>query len=157
MFCGDPGFRPRDSDRASSRKSDPDRWFFEELPQEGRMEIEGVFGTRQADITRLLLQLAYPNDPHPPEFLLHITKKAADITAADLALFSIDELIQKSCCFGSFSLKPYRIRKGRFKDDENTHFAPRFGFVQFQRGGQKQHPTQLQFNLQAGYFGQLPP
>ena len=30
--------------------------------------------------------------------------------------------------------------------------APRFGIVQMQRGGQAQHPEQLQFNLQAGYF-----
>ena len=129
--------------------------FFEELPHEGRAEIEAVFASRQGDITRLLLQLAYANDPHPPEYLLHITKKAEDITTADLALFSIDELIAHSCRYGGFSLKPYRIRKGRFKDDENTHYAPRFGYVQFQRGGQKQHPTQLQFNLRAGYFDEL--
>tara|TARA_R100000808_G_scaffold23266_1_gene51440 strand:- start:49 stop:249 length:201 start_codon:yes stop_codon:yes gene_type:complete len=32
------------------------------------------------------------------------------------------------------------------------HEAPRFGIIQMQRGGQKQHPTQLQFNLEAGYF-----
>lgn len=32
------------------------------------------------------------------------------------------------------------------------HKAPKFGVVQMQRGGQKQHPTQLQFNLKAGYF-----
>ena len=35
------------------------------------------------------------------------------------------------------------------------HLAPRFGIVQMQRGGQKQHPDQLQFNLEAGYFYKL--
>jgi hypothetical protein len=50
---------------------------------------------------------------------------------------------------------PYTIRKGTYKNDPATHYAPRFGFIQFQRGGQKQHPTQLQFNLKAGYFNHL--
>lgn len=47
----------------------------------------------------------------------------------------------------------YAVRKGTYKDPLGVqHEAPRFGIVQMQRGGQKQHPTQLQFNLKAGYF-----
>ena len=49
--------------------------------------------------------------------------------------------------------KGYSVRKGQYRDPEGAeHEAPRFGIVQMQRGGQKQHPTQLQFNLKAGYF-----
>ena len=55
--------------------------------------------------------------------------------------------------YSGFSHKEYSVRKGSFKDPEGVkHQAPRFGIIQMQRGGQKQHPTQLQFNLQAGYF-----
>ena len=73
----------------------------------------------------------------------------------EIAVYSVEELIALSKKFAGFELKPYHIRKGSFKNDPNEHLAPRFGVVQMQRGGQKQHPTQLQFNLQAGYFYRL--
>ncbi len=38
-----------------------------------------------------------------------------------------------------------------------VHQAPRFGVIQMQRGGQKQHPEQLQFNLEASYFRKISP
>jgi hypothetical protein len=79
-----------------------------------------------------------------------------DITTCEVAVFTIDELIRYSRSYAGFINKPYFIRKGRFKNDPHQHLAPRFGFIQMQRGGQKQHPTQLQFNLQAGYFYNLP-
>jgi len=155
MFCGDEGYRPMDKIDTSSRLSDPERWFFEELPDKGRKELIYMFTDYQADITHILLKLAYLDDPHPPDYLLHLAVQVENIDKADLAIFSIEELIYFSNNYGGFSTKEYQIRKGRFKDDPNTHLAPRFGFIQFQRGGQKQHPTQLQFNLMAGYFNHL--
>ncbi|MDD4910503.1 MAG: hypothetical protein PHR44_07505 [Candidatus Omnitrophica bacterium] len=153
MFCGDAGFRPTDSlATIKERKSDPDRWFWEELPKKLRLELEAAFIKYQKEISTVLLQKAYPNDPYPPEFLLHQTKKYSNINNCEVALFTIDELIDLSCKACRFTLKPYFVRKGRFKGDPSKHLAPRFGFIQMQRGGQKQHPTQLQFNLQAGYF-----
>ena len=48
------------------------------------------------------------------------------------------------------------MKKGRYKEPEGIlHQAPKFGVIQMQRGGQKQHPTQLQFNLKSGYFYEL--
>jgi hypothetical protein len=67
----------------------------------------------------------------------------------------VDELVEFSCSAGGFSTKPYSVRKGRFKDASVIHQAPRFGFVQLQQFGNKQNATQLQFNLQAGYFYKL--
>jgi len=64
----------------------------------------------------------------------------------------MNEIVELSHTYSGFILSEYVIRKGTYKNDNNTHLAPRFGFIQFQRGGQKQHPTQLQFNLKAGYF-----
>jgi len=155
MFCGDKGFRPCDMNDVSDRLADPERWFFEELPNDGRQDIEKTLSNKQGDVSRVLLQLAYSDDPHPPEYVLHLTVKPESIDSADLALFSVDELIQFSNRHAGFFTKGYVIRKGRFKHDPAQHLAPRFGFVQFQRGGQKQHPTQLQFNLKAGYFNHL--
>ena len=72
---------------------------------------------------------------------------------------TIDELIAQSRNYGGYWSKPYSVRKGSYKDPKGvTHDAPRFGIIQMQRGGQAQHPEQLQFNLEAGYFykiGQL--
>ena len=46
----------------------------------------------------------------------------------------------------SRSVEDRKLTKGIF------HEAPRFGIIQFQRLGNKQNATQLQFNLEAGYF-----
>ena len=70
-------------------------------------------------------------------------------------MFTVEELIEYSCRNNGFTTTPYTVRKGRFRDPHVTHYAPRFGFVQFQRLGNKQNATQLQFNLQAGYFYKL--
>jgi hypothetical protein len=154
MFCGDEGFRPVDmlGEKLKTRKSDPDRWFFEELPHRTRSEIEKVFTERQDDITRILLQLAYAEDPFPPQYVLHQRHSAIKKDEIPFAIFHIDELIELSRKYNGFVLKPYLVRKGRFKGDPNTHQAPRFGCIQFQRLGNKQNATQLQFNLEAGYF-----
>lgn len=158
MFCGDPGYRPCDGRRTpSSRLADPTRWFWEELPKAGRSDWELLISDRQAEVTESLIRYAYSDDAVPPDYLLHQRTAATSESAYPLALYSIGEFVMYSCRFSGFATKPYRIRKGRFKADPATHFAPRFGFVQFQRGGQKQHPTQLQFNLQAGYFNKTPP
>jgi hypothetical protein len=62
-------------------------------------------------------------------------------------------LVELSYNYCKFEKKKYSVRKGSYKDPEGVqHDAPRFGIVQMQRGGQTQHPEQLQFNLQAGYF-----
>ena len=156
MFCGDVGFRPCDDAKCpKTRKSDPDRWFWEELPATERAELEDLFTTKQREITLVLLKFAYPADPYPPRFLMHQMRGYKDINKSELAIYEIDDLVQQSMDYKGFELRPYLIRKGRFKGDTATHLAPRFGIVQFQRGGQKQHPTQLQFNLAAGYFMKL--
>lgn len=154
MFCGDKGYRPIDGKTPLAlRKSDPERWYWEEIPNtKGRSDLEQLFNNYQDEISFLLLQKAYLNDPFPPDFVLHQTVAYSDINSCETALFTIKELVSLSRQYSGFSLKPYTIKKGRFKGDPTTHYAPRFGFIQFQRGGQKQHPTQLQFNLQAGYF-----
>ena len=153
MFCGDTGFRPLDHpENLSGRLADTNRWFWEELPKAGRVQWESLLKNRQDDVTRALLRYAYADDPLPPEYVLHQRHGTKDEDKTPLAIFSVDELIAKSRRFGSFSTKEYQVRKGTFKNDPSTHLAPRFGFVQFQRGGQKQHPTQLQFNLKARYF-----
>ena len=157
MFCGDSGFRPVDKKGfdATERQADPDRWFWEELPKSGRTEWECLFSHRQTEISKILLQKAYLSDPFAPEFLLHQTVATKYLDNMEVALFRVDELIKYSVLAGGFSTRTYRIRKGRFKNDKAEHLAPRFGYIQMQRGGQKQHQTQLQFNLQAGYFYKL--
>lgn len=159
MFCGDIGFRPFDllsKEELANRKSDPSRFFFEELPDVNKTSIVDFFTNYQEQVTRILLQKAYLNDPYEPEFVIHQTKKYDSIDTLESAIFTTDELIGYSQKSSSFSTKEYVIRKGTYKSDDSVHQAPRFGFIQFQRGGQKQHPTQLQFNLQAGYFYKLP-
>ncbi|MGV3769348.1 MAG: hypothetical protein ACO1NM_04900 [Sphingobium phenoxybenzoativorans] len=154
QFCGDNGFRPLDSEGAMvGRQSDPRRYFWEEIDPTGRLEWEGIFSNYQDDITRLMLQKAYIDDPFVPDFLLHKTKLSEDWVTTEVAIYSIDELILHSHIYGGFSTKSYSVRKGSFKDPVGvSHLAPRFGIVQMQRGGQAQHPEQLQFNLEAGYF-----
>ena len=159
MFCGDKGFRPADlldSGALQKRVSDPSRYFFEEIPVVNRQAIVDMFTNMQEQVTRVLLQKAYTNDPYEPEFVIHQTKKYDSIDELESAIFTVDELIGYSQKFSPFITKEYVIRKGSFKSDNSVHEAPRFGYIQFQRGGQKQHPTQLQFNLQAGYLYKLP-
>lgn len=151
MFCGDPGYRPVDAG-CGGRLADVNRWFWEELPAAARKFWEELLSHQQDEVTRSLLQFAYADDPLPPSYLLHQRSKAPTESRTPMALFSVDEFVALSRAAGGFSTRPYMVRKGTFKNDPATHLAPRFGFVQFQRGGQRQHPTQLQFNLQAGYF-----
>lgn len=154
QFCGDENFRPLDFPQTiQNRKSDPRRFFWEEIYEEGRIELEKLFSENQDEITRLLLQKAYLDDPFAPDFILHKTKKSESWEKSEIALYTIDELISLSRKYAGFALEPYSVRKGSFRDPPDiTHLAPRFGIVQMQRGGQAQHPTQLQFNLKAGYF-----
>ncbi len=156
QFCGDVGFRPSDDNSITNRLTDPRRFFWEEINEEGKLELEQIFTDYQNKITRLLLKNAYLNDPFIPELLLHKTKKKEEGLEQEFALYSIDELITLSKSYSGFNKKNYKVRKGSYKDPEGIeHEAPRFGIVQMQRGGQAQHPTQLQFNLQAGYFYQI--
>ena len=156
QFCGDIGFRPIDNFDCSNRISSPERYFWEEIDAKGRSEWEDIFRSKQNEITRLLLQKAYSNDPFPPKIILHKTKKAETIDEQEIAIFSIEQFIELSRQYSPFTYSTYRVKKGRYKEPEGiSHQAPRFGVIQMQRGGQKQHPTQLQFNLKAGYFYEL--
>lgn len=154
QFCGDVGFRPLDNPNdLKDRVVDPRRYFWEEIEEAGRLEWENLFSMRQDEITRLLLQKAYLEDPFAPDFLLHKTKKAPSWDETEVAIYTIDEIIRHSKNYNGFVLKPYSVRKGSYRDPTGvSHMAPRFGIVQMQRGGQAQHPEQLQFNLEAGYF-----
>ena len=153
QFCGDAGFRPMDdTEKLKERKVDPRRYFWEELEIMGKNELEQIFTRFQDKITKLLLQKAYLNDPFTPQLLIHKTKKI-DTGDQEFALYTIDELVRLSREYAGFEKKKYSVRNGSYIDPAGIlHEAPRFGIVQMQRGGQKQHPTQLQFNLQAGYF-----
>ena len=154
QFCGDVGFRPIDDERAMlNRDIDSRRYFWEEVNDQGRRHWQHILSEHQDDTTRLLLQEAYPDDPFVPQFLLHKTKKADSWASTEVAIYAFDELIQLSRDYSGFCTKSYSVNKGSFRDPKGIkHHAPRFGIVQMQRGGQQQHPNQLQFNLQAGYF-----
>ncbi|MBS1169814.1 MAG: hypothetical protein H6R01_732 [Burkholderiaceae bacterium] len=153
QFCGDEGFRPEDRHTSTKRLTDPRRYFWEEIHPDGRSEWEQILKSQQDKITRLLLQKAYMNDPFVPEYVLHKTKKASSWANTEVAIFTVNELVTLSNNYQGFATNPYRVTKGTYKDPAGIkHLAPRFGIVQMQRGGQKQHPEQLQFNLQAGYF-----
>ena len=154
QFCGDSGFRPCDIlGDLSSRLIDPRRFFWEEIEPAGRKEWEHILSVYQDEVSRLLLQKAYINDPFVPDFLLHKTKNATSWEQTEVAIYSIEELLALSRQYQGFATKPYSVRKGSYRDPTGvTHLAPRFGIIQMQRGGQKQHPEQLQFNLEAGYF-----
>ena len=85
--------------------------------------------------------------------MIHKTRKVDASEDEEFAILSIDQLIDLSAEYRGFEKKKYQVNKGSYRDPRNIyHEAPRFGTVQMQRGGQKQHPTQLQFNLEAGYF-----
>ncbi len=157
QFCGDVGFRPSDDPAGlNERLSDPRRWFWEEINAAGRQEWEYILSVKQEEVSRLLFQKAYLNDPFAPDFLLHKTKSSTSWDATEVAVYGIDELIKLSRAYGGFSKKGYSIRKGSYRDPPSVqHEAPRFGIIQMQRGGQAQHPTQLQFNLEAGYFHKI--
>lgn len=154
QFCGDAGFRPLDhAQDLTNRVVDPRHYFWEEIDSKGRTEWETIFRIKQDEISQLLFQKAYLNDPFIPEYLLHKTKKASSWPETEVAIYSIDELIKLSKTYQGFATRSYRVNKGSHKDTKGiTHLAPRFGVIQMQRGGQKQHPNQLQFNLQTGYF-----
>jgi len=153
QFCGDSGYTPNESPEAvQDRLTDPRRFFWEETDSEGRIELEDLLTQHQDEITRLLLQKAYLDDPFAPELLLHKTRQLST-DPQEYALYTVAELVERSRRYQGFSKKLYSVRKGQYKDPPGVqHEAPRFGIVQMQRGGQKQHPTQLQFNLEAGYF-----
>lgn len=157
QFCGDEGFRPQDfPEIVANRISDPRRYFWEEINNQGRIELEQLFTENQDEITRLLLQKAYLDDPFVPDYVLHKTKRANSWEQIEVAIYTVEELIQLSRNYAGFNLRPYSVRKGSYRDAVGvTHLAPRFGIVQMQRGGQSQHPTQLQFNLEAGYFNKI--
>lgn len=154
QFCGDAGFRPLDNAAVlAGRLTDPRRYFWEEIDPRGRAEWEALFSSRQDEITRLLLQKAYLDDPFVPDFLIHKTRRAGAWNATEVAVYAVDELVSLSRAYQGFVLRPYSVRKGSYRDPDGVcHLAPRFGVVQMQRGGQAQHPEQLQFNLEAGYF-----
>lgn len=153
QFCGDDGFRPIDNPQSMNRrKTDSRRYYWEEIDAVGKNELERIFSTKQNEITKLLLQKAYLNDPYSPDLLIHKTKRIEN-GDQEFALYSVDELITLSRKYSGFKKRMYSVTKGQHKDPTGIkHEAPRFGIVQMQRGGQKQHPTQLQFNLKAGYF-----
>ncbi|ACV69803.1 hypothetical protein [Desulfohalobium retbaense] len=154
QFCGDPGFRPLDDPtKLENRLFDTRRFFWEEIDKNGREEWEAIFSQNQNDVSRLLFQKAYLDDPFSPEYLLHKTKASDGWHNTEVAIYSINEIISLSKRYQGFYTKKYSVKKGRYKDPVGVqHLAPRFGIIQMQRGGQKQHPTQLQFNLEAGYF-----
>lgn len=154
QFCGDEGFRPLDNPSLLvGRTIDPRRFFWEELTAGPRMEWDRICSYHQDQISRLLFQKAYINDPFIPDYLLHKTKRANSWETTEVAIYAIDELIERSRAYQGFTTRPYSVRKGRYKDPPGiVHLAPRFGIIQMQRGGQQQHPEQLQFNLETGYF-----
>lgn len=150
-FCGDHGFRPSDlGDEQSVTRSD--RYFWEEIP-DGETDWWKRFLTENHHLVLdTLLRLGYDDDPLPPTVVLHQRSKPKSFEQVPIAVYWIEDLISRSIAVSGFCTKPYRVYKGTGRDPTKEHQAPRFGVVQFQRGGQKQHPTQLQFNLESGYF-----
>jgi len=155
QFCGDQEFRPIDNVDCKHRIPSNERYFWEEIESAGRREWETLFKEKQDEITKLLLQKGYMDDPFPPSYIIHKTKRAIDVD--EVAVYSMGEFIELSHKYASFGCSTYHVKKGRHKEPDNIppHLAPFFGVIQMQRGGQKQHPTQLQFNLKAGYFYKL--
>lgn len=150
MFCGDVGFRPLDLGGPSTASGE--RYFWEETPPEGQKFWAEYLTLHQHAVTELLLKFAYEDDPVPPDFLMHQRVRPVSSQDVPIAVFSIEEFVRLSALESSFTTRPYRVLKGSGRNPDVVHQAPRFGFMQFQRGGQRQHPTQLQFNLKAGYF-----
>lgn len=154
-FCGNDGFTPAEllsKSQLKQRACDDRRFFYEELGDDFHKEAEELFKNHQDDITRLLLQKAYKNDPYAPTYVFHQRNKSEDINNFPMAIFSVDQLVDLSKQYQGYTQKEYKIKKGTWKSDPNTHLAPRFGCIQFQRLGNKQNATQFQFNLEASYF-----
>ena len=155
QFCGDEGFRPiDDSQLMKTRLSNPARFFWEEINSTGLIEWERILSNQQDEVTRLLLQKAYLDDPFAPDVLIQKTKKVLS-GEDEFAIYGIEELVSKSSHYSGFvkTLKT-EVSKSKSYQVPNgvRHECPKFGIVQMQRFGNKQNPTQLQFNLQAGYF-----
>lgn len=156
MFCGDPGFRPMDTVSVPhTRRSTPERWFWEELAPDARHEWEALLDSKGGEVLRILLRDAYAGDVYRPKYVMHVRQRASDPTRVPLALFSVDELVNLSVAYKGFETREYRVNKGRFKGDPALHHAPRFGIVQFQPLGNAQNRNQLQFNLEANYFARI--
>jgi hypothetical protein len=155
QFCGDEGFRPIDyPEQIRTRRSNPVRFYWEEINTQGLIEWEALLKNKQDKITRLLLQKAYLDDPFSPEVIIQKTKKVLS-GPEEFAVYSIDELVTKSREHAGF-VKTLKTEVSKSKSYDVPigvkHECPKFGIVQMQRFGNKQNPTQLQFNLQAGYF-----
>ncbi len=103
QFCGDLGYRPIDSNDCIGRISSPERYFWEEIDKKGQKEWETLFRNHQDEVTRLLLQKGYAQDPFPPEIILHKTKKT-DSSDEEIAIFSTDEFISLSKNMENFNL-----------------------------------------------------
>lgn len=128
QFCGDLGFRPSDDFDCSNRIATPERYFWKEIDARGKAEWENLFKNHQDDVTRLLLQKAYLDDPFPPEIILHKTQKASSFKSQEIAVFTIDQLVKLSKKYSSFTCSLYRVKKGRYKEPEEiSHQAPKFG------------------------------
>ena len=157
-FCGDEGFRPIDlPDKSENRKVNKERWFWEEMEKDVQAEWATILKDKQDDITRFLLCEAYEDDPFQPKLLLHQAAKPAAGKDEEVALFSMTDLIRLSREHSSFNTREYSVRKGSHKDPAGVrHLAPRFGIVQFQRFGNVQNATELQFNLKARYYRKPP-
>lgn len=152
-FCGHPGSSPIDHNMHINRVIDHRRYFWEELKLHASQEWKNIFDQYNTEIAKILLQKAYSNEPYPPEFLLHKTKKKAG--NQEIAIYEIADLIVKSFQYQSFATSLYRVKKGQFKEPKtlgDTHEAPSFGIFQMQRLGNAQNAHQLQFNLKTGYF-----
>lgn len=152
-FCGHPGSSPIDHNIHLTRQIDHRRYFWEELDITASQEWQSIFNNYNADIARILLQKAYSNEPYPPEFLLHKTRRTSG--NQEIAIFEIADLIVRSFQYQNFATSLYRVKKGTFKEPKilgDTHQAPSFGIFQMQRLGNTQNAHQLQFNLKAGYF-----
>lgn len=155
QFCGVDGYRPLDNAEVmKTRKSNPVRYYWEEINPKGLQEWESIFSDKQGEITKLLLQKAYLADPFSPEVIIQKTKIIIG-GPQEYAIYSIEELIKKSLEYAPFfkTLKT-EVSKSKSYDvpEDVTHECPKFGIVQMQRFGNKQNATQLQFNLKAGYF-----
>lgn len=155
QFCGDKGFRPIDDPQLmKTRLSNPARFFWEEINSTGLIEWERILSNQQDEVMRLLLRKAYLDDPFAPDVLIQKTKKVLS-GEDEFAIYGIEELVSKSSHYSGFfkTLKTEVSKSKSYKVPNGVrHECPRFGIVQMQRFGNKQNPTQLQFNLQAGYF-----
>ena len=69
------GHRPIDIPEVMrTRKSNPVRYYWEEINSNGLKEWEYIFSNKQDEITRLL-QKAYLDDPFSPEVIIQKTRK----------------------------------------------------------------------------------